>query len=603
MILTQNTMLLRFLKGSNRWFAATILFGLLRTLCSMVNPRIIQYTVDTVLGGRETILPGWLAERLEGLGGNDYLRGHLWLIAVAVILLAVFGAVFRYALHVCNTCGGESFVRSMRDQTFSHIQRLPFSWHMEHQTGDIIQRCTVDIETVKNFLSDQLSQLLNAVITLTAAMFFMFRVNVFLSVAILLTQPILLAYSAYFRGKIADQFQQCDENEGEMSTIVQENLTGVRVVRAFGRETYEQARFEVQNKKVTDAWIRLGVYLAGFWESNGLLTGVQNLFVLTAGVVLVVRGEMTLGALLAMISYNSLAGHPIRQLGRIISEMSKAGVSITRLYDIMSAQPEEDKPDALTPPMDGDIVFDHVSFSYPSCPQLLKDITFTVPAGTTLGILGGTGSGKSTLMHLLDRLYDLPQDCGTISVGGVNIADMKQEWVRSHIGMVLQEPMLFSSTLAENIGMGAAGATLTEIRAAARTAALDDTVQSFAHGYDTIVGERGVTLSGGQKQRAAIARMLLQKAPIMVFDDSLSAVDAETDAAIRSALKEEMAGSTCIQISHRISTLMHADQIIVLEHGAIVERGTHEELLQNGGLYRRIYDLQLQVQTSEEAAE
>lgn len=600
---SQTTMLLRFLKGSKRWYAATILCGLLRALCSMLNPRIIQYTVDTVIGGEDTALPAILGTYLNKIGGNDYLCSHLWLIAAAVMLLAVLGAVFRYAVHVSNTRGGEGFVRSMRDQTFSHIQRLPFSWHVSHQTGDIIQRCTVDIETVKNFLSDQLSQLVNAAITLTVAMFFMFRVSFRLSLVILLTQPILLAYSAYFGKKIAEQFQECDENEGDLSTIVQENLTGVRVVRAFGRETYEQSRFQVQNKKVTDAWVRLGVYLAGFWESNGLLTGAQNLFVLAAGVVMVVHGNMTIGALLAMISYNSLAGQPIRQLGRIISEMSKAGVSITRLYDIMSAQPEQDKPDALTPPMDGDIVFDHVSFAYPNCPPVLKDITFTVPAGTTLGILGGTGSGKSTLMHLLDRLYDLPEGCGRITIGGVDIADMKQEWVRSHIGMVLQEPMLFSDTLSENIAMGAAGATLSDIRAAARIAALDDTVRSFAHGYDTIVGERGVTLSGGQKQRAAIARMLLQKAPIMVFDDSLSAVDAETDASIRASLKSEMAGSTCIQISHRVSTLMHADQILVLENGAISELGTHEELLERGGLYRKIYDLQLSIQTSEEAAQ
>ncbi len=598
---TRTSMLFRFLRGSRRWFAAALLLGLLRSLCAMLNPRIIQYTVDSIIGGQNAPLPGGVRRLLERAGGVPWLRQHLWTIALAVVALALLGALCRYGFLLCTALAGEGFVRSMRSQTFSHIQGLPFSWHMEHQTGDIIQRCTTDIETVKNFLSDQLSSLVNCAITLIAALAFMYGVSPRLTLVILLTQPILLAYSAFFRKKIAGQFQQCDENEGELSTIVQENLTGVRVVRAFGRENYEQARFDVQNEKVTAAWVKLGVWLTAFWESNGFLTGAQSLFVLAAGVTMVVHGSMTVGALLAMVSYNTLAGQPIRQLGRIISEMSKAGVSIDRLYDIMSAQEERDSEDALTPPMNGDICFEHVNFSYPNCPQTLYDIHFTVKAGTTLGILGGTGSGKSTLMHLLDRLYDLPADCGRITVGGVDIAAMRRDWVRSHVGMVLQEPMLFSQTLAENIAMGTKDATLSDIREAARIACLDSSVDRFAKGYDTMVGERGVTLSGGQKQRAAIARMLLQKAPIMVFDDSLSAVDAETDAAIRAALREQMAEATCIQISHRVSTLMHADQILVLDHGRIAEMGTHQQLLERNGLYRQIYDVQLSISEEAEA--
>jgi ATP-binding cassette subfamily B protein len=248
--------------------------------------------------------------------------------------------------------------------------------------------------------------------------------------------------------------------------------------------------------------------------------------------------------------------------------------------------------------MDGDIVFDHVNFSYPDCPVLLKDINLTIPAGTTLGILGGTGSGKSTLVHLLNRLYDLPADCGKITIGGVDVAAMQRDWLRSHVGMVLQEPILFSNTLADNIALGAEGATLSDIREAARIACLDDTVMNtFAKGYDTEVGERGVTLSGGQKQRAAIARMLLQNTPIMVFDDSLSAVDAETDSKIRTALRSQMKNATCILISHRISTLMEADQIVVMGRGTVLEQGTHQELLAKNGLYKQIHDLQLECET------
>lgn len=586
---SKTDMIFQFLKGNKRWFVLAVILGLIQAILSMVNPRIVQYTVDGILGAAQKGTPGWL----EAFGGVDYLRSHLALIALAVIMIALLAAGCRYGFIYFNAKGGEGFVQTMRDQIFTHIQKLPFSWHMTHQTGDIIQRCTVDIEMVKTFLTEQLLNLINCTITLAAAIVFMFAVNVPLAIVVLILQPFLVFYSVYFRKRISGEFQSCDENEGVLSNIAQENLTGVRVVRAFGRERYERDRFDAQANKVRNAWVDLCKSLSWFWGGVGMLSGLQRILILCLGTIMVVRNHMTLGELLAMLSYASLAAGPVRQLGRIISEMSKAGVSVQRLYDIMSAKPEQDPPKALTPPMDGDIVFEHVSFSYPGCPKLLHDINLTIPAGTTLGILGGTGSGKSTLVHLLNRLYDLPDSCGRITIGGVDIADIKLDWVRSHVGMVLQEPMLFSSTLGENIAMAAPDATFSDIREVARMACLDDAVDSFSKGYDTIVGERGVTLSGGQKQRAAIARMLLQHTPIMVFDDSLSAVDAETDKKIRDALHTQTKDATCIMISHRVSTLMSADQIIVMGHGKILEQGTHRELLAQKGLYRRIYELQL----------
>jgi len=283
----------------------------------------------------------------------------------------------------------------------------------------------------------------------------------------------------------------------------------------------------------------------------------------------------------------------------MISEMSKAGVSIDRLCYIMNSEAEADKENACTPDMKGDIVFEHVTFGYGDA-KVLKDVSFTVPKGTTFGILGSTGSGKSTLMYLLNRLYDLPAENGRITIGGVDVADMKGEWVRSHIGMVLQEPFLFSRTIAENIGITRENMTLSDIRQAAAIACVDDAVMDFTQGYDTVVGERGVTLSGGQKQRTAIARMLTQKTPIMVFDDSLSAVDADTDARIRQALRKNLGDSTVILIAHRITTLMQADCIMVLDKGEIAEIGTHEQLMEKGGIYRRIYDMQMTLTGQEE---
>lgn len=301
---------------------------------------------------------------------------------------------------------------------------------------------------------------------------------------------------------------------------------------------------------------------------------------------------MTAGEFIAFISYNSMLIWPVRSLGRMISEMSKAGVSIERIRYIMNSQTERDKEDALTPELRGDIVFEHVTFGYGKLP-VLKDVSFRIPQGTTLGILGSTGSGKSTLMYLLNRLYDLPPENGRITIGGVDVADMKGEWLRSHIGMVLQEPFLFSRTIAENIGIAGEQISLSDIRRAAAIACVDETITEFAKGYDTVVGERGVTLSGGQKQRTAIARMLTQRTPIMVFDDSLSAVDADTDVRIRQELGKKLKDSTVILISHRVTTLMEADCILVMDQGEIMERGTHEELMEQAGVYRKIYDMQM----------
>jgi ATP-binding cassette subfamily B protein len=305
-----------------------------------------------------------------------------------------------------------------------------------------------------------------------------------------------------------------------------------------------------------------------------------------------VEGSLSDGEYIAFIAYNAQLVWPIRMLGRMISELSKAGVSIDRIAYIMDSPIEEDDPEAIDAPMDGDICFEHVSFGFENSPEILHDIHFTMKAGTTLGILGGTGSGKSTLMLLLDKMYPLSPGCGRITIGGTDIQKISTAHLRKHIGLVLQEPYLFSRTIAENISIAADGLDMDAIRSAAAAAALDETIASFAAGYDTMVGERGVTLSGGQKQRTAIARMLAKPAPILIFDDSLSAVDTETDAKIRRGIARQFGKSSVILISHRITTLSAADQILVLDRGRIVESGTHEELKQAGGLYQKIYETQ-----------
>ena len=294
------------------------------------------------------------------------------------------------------------------------------------------------------------------------------------------------------------------------------------------------------------------------------------------------------------MSYNSLLIWPVRSLGRVISEMSKAGISIERILYIMNAEEETEPEGALRPPMDRDIRFEHVSFGYGGdSGEALTDVSLEIPAGATVGILGGTGSGKSTLMYLLEKLYPLQEGCGRIMIGDTDLSDISNSYVRSQIGMVLQEPFLFSRSIEDNIAITSRSYRREDVRRASKTADLLEAVDRFPSGFETFVGERGVTLSGGQKQRTAIARMLIRKCPVMIFDDSLSAVDAETDARIRAALRKDIGEVAVILISHRITTIMHADRIAVMEKGRIVETGTHEELLALGGIYRRIYDLQM----------
>lgn len=589
---TKISLILDFLKGSKHYFVISILSAMAVTGLDMLNPQLIRTTVDSIIGSEALNLPGFVIRWIDGLGGVSYLRQNIWLIGCAIVVIALVTAVFRYLNMLFNTKGAETLVQNMRNKLFAHIQRLPFSWHMKNQTGDIIQRCTSDVDMIKNFISEQLTSIFRIVILITMSLIFMFSMNVKLALVAVCSIPIIMGYSTYFHSHIRERFTECDENEGVLSTIAQENLTGVRVVRAFGREKFEKDRFEKQNNIYTDAWMKLCRVLALFWGTGDLMSGLQIMLVVILGAVFAVNGEMTAGDYIAFISYNGMLTWPVRSLGRMISEMSKAGVSIERIRYIMNSEAEQDKPDAVTPDLRGDIEFKNVSFSYGEAP-ILQDISFKIPKGTTFGILGSTGSGKSTLMYLLNRLYDLPAENGQITIGGVDVADMKGEWVRSNIGMVLQEPFLFSRTIAENIGITKKEMNLSEIRKAAAIACVDESITEFSKGYDTIVGERGVTLSGGQKQRTAIARMLTQETPIMVFDDSLSAVDADTDVRIRQELRRNLGDSTVILIAHRVTTLMQADCIMVMDKGKIVEIGTHEELMNNNGTYRKIYDMQM----------
>ena len=377
-----------FLRGSKMFFFIGMISAAVTALADMVIPQIIRITVDNILPGAEPE-PGSAAKILtDAAGGLGYLAANLWIPALAVIVVSLFKVGSQYTFRVFNTKGSETLVKTMRDSLFKHIEKLPFSWHMQNKTGDIIQRCTSDIDTLKNFVSEQMTSVLRVVIMLVLSMVFMFSMNPLLTVISLIPMPIIIGYSFLFHRKIGAGFLECDENEGKLSAMAQENLTGVRVVRAFGREKYECDRFEKHNAHYTSLWEHLARVMSRFWSSADILSGLQVMFVVVFGAFFCTKGMMLPGEYIAFISYNSMLVWPVRTLGRMISEMSKAGVSTERIRQIMTAPTEQDRPNAVCPDMRADIVFDHVDFAYEGHPQMLKDVSFTVKAGTTLGILG-----------------------------------------------------------------------------------------------------------------------------------------------------------------------------------------------------------------------
>ena len=589
-------LIFRFLNPCLPLMLTGLFFSAMITVCQAFIPQVIRISVDGVLGSDLSKIPEWVKAFLSEETIRENPGKMLTIAAFAVILLAAINIAANYYSKVFAAKGSESFVKGMRDQLYDHIQKLPYSWHVKNQTGDIIQRCTSDVDVVRNFVTNQLMEVFRIIFLIVFYMVIMFSMNVKISLIAVSFFPIVILYSGYFFSKIAQHFQEADEAEGILSSVVQENLTGVRVVRAFGRESFERKRFDEKNERFAGLWIYLGKFLSLYWSIGDLITGIQILTVICMGVLFTVDGNLTVGEFIAFVSYNSSMAWPVRSLGRIISEMSKAGVSIDRIAYILDEKEEEDRPGVTKPAINKDIVFDNVNFKYEEGAAVLKDVSFTVPAGKTFAILGNTGSGKSTLVHLLNRLYDLPDGCGKITIGGVDIRDIDRQYLRSQIGMVLQEPFLYSGSIKENVGITRESSAFDDIREACEIACVDSAIDSFTDGYETIVGERGVTLSGGQKQRVAIARMLVEHTPVMIFDDSLSAVDAQTDAMIREALKKRMAGTTVILIAHRITTLMQADCIMVLEDGAVAEMGSHEQLMEHHGIYRRIYDIQMNTQ-------
>ena len=583
------SLLSSLLKGQRLSLAVMLLCMAFISLLAFFPQQIIRYTVDVVLAGGPSFLPVFLENMIRTLGGNTVL-GCLAVSALAMVAVALVNSLFTYLRSKLSADVAENIAYALRTRLYDHIQRLPYARLLSFGTGDLLQRCTSDVETVRKFVSVQIMEMLRALCLVVCAIFIMWPMSHTMTLISLSTVPLLLFFSYFYFVLAKKNFLHAEQAESDMSVALQENLTGVRVVRAFAAQRQEEAKFDAASARFRDLSQKLTYIMSYYWSLSDLMIYAQVILTVCLGTKFALSGTLTIGTVITFSSYVTVLLWPVRQMGRILADLGKTSVALNRIQDILSTPIEEDLPQESTPNISGNIVFDHVNFSYQDGKPVLQDISFSVSAGQTVAVLGATGSGKTTLMLLLQRLYD--PTGGRILFDDTPSVNIRRAYLRQHVGIVLQEPFLYSRSVFDNIAITQPHSAAADVQAVSKMASLHDSVLSFEQGYQTMVGERGVTLSGGQKQRVAIARMLLQRTPVMIFDDSLSALDSETDAAIRAALSQRREKATTFIISHRVNSVFQADQIIVLDHGRIIESGTHQSLLEKGGLYAKLWRLQ-----------
>lgn len=587
----------KFMKGNKHIYFLSIVSIILATFFTILGPLLIRLTIDSIIGN-EPINKEMLIKLVNFIGGKEYLKSNIWIIGLILIGLTALRGLFLYLKNTLSSKASEDTAKTIREEMYDHIQRLPYEYHVNADTGDLIQRCSSDVETIRRFLAVQLVEIGGAIFTLAFVSYVMFNLNVKLAFVSMAAVPFIFIFAFIFFSKIQKVFLETDEAEAELSTVLQENLTGIRVVKAFARQDYEIKKFNEKNETFKYYICKITRLMAWYWSISDLICMLQIGAVVILGSMWAANGELSLGTLVVFITYEGMLLWPVRQMGRILTDMGKAIVSVNRIEEILNEPIEIAEENFQKPNIVGNVSFEDVYFEYESGKPVLKGVSFDVKKGETIAILGPTGSGKSSLVHLLPRLYEY--NMGSIKIDGIELKNIDKKWVRKNIGLVLQEPFLFAKTVKENIKIANSKLEDRKVYEAAKIASIHEDIVSFDKGYDTPVGERGVSLSGGQKQRIAIARTIINECPIVVFDDSLSAVDTETDVAIREALNKRKNKSTTFIISHRISTVMEADEIIVIDKGKIVQKGTHESLIKQEGLYKRVYNIQNSIDENDE---
>ncbi len=566
---------MRFLKSYWLMLVGMFLSLLVATGATLVVPRMAQTIIDKGITQRSGSLVLWLS--------------------LVMVLFAIVTALFQFAQGALGARVAHGSAYDMRNELYAKIQSLSFSYHDRAQTGQLLTRATSDVETVQRFVGQGGIMLLSAVFMMAGSLVLLFVADWRLALIMVVVIPVTFVIFGSFSRRAMPLFKQVQQRLGNLNTVLQENLAGVRVVKAFVREEYETKRYEGVNREFYDLNIQVNKLLSLAFPSIFGISNMATLLVYWIGGNQVISETLTIGQLVAFTNYVMMAFFPVMMIGMLVSFLSSAAASAERVFEILDVRSEvAEKPDARPlPPISGRVAFENVTFRYyESGEPVLKEVSFVAEPGQAIALLGATGSGKSTIINLIPRFYDVSE--GRVTLDGYDVRDLKLDSLRAQIGIVLQESTLFEGTIRENIAFGRSDASLEEIIEVAKAAEAHDFITSFPDGYESHVGERGVTLSGGQKQRIAIARALLLNPKILILDDATSSVDLATEYRIQKALQLLMKGRTSFVIAQRIATVLNADQILVLDKGEIVARGVHEELLEGSEIYAQIYSSQLQ---------
>ncbi len=595
---TFHTHLWALTRGYRHHFAGAVVALALASLLLLSVPLIAKYALDVVMeDGLASGIPG-LAGLAERLAPEHPLLGYLSLSGVLVVLVTLAAGGFHYVRGRLTAHASEGLIRRLRNSVHRHVEHLPAPWHDGMDTGDVVQRCSSDVETLRVFFSGDIVEIGRAVTLVTVLLPLMFWLDWALALVAVTLMPIIFGCAWVFFRRVQHVFKATDEAEAELTACLQENLTGIRVVRAFSRQPYEVERFGGYNARFRERYQRLISLMAVFWSGSDLLCSAQIGLVLIVGGHFVAEGRLTVGDLFAFLTWVAMVIFPIRQLGRILTDAGKATVARVRLAELLDAPLEAPIPalanettpvvpaPAAPPSWNGAIEARGLTFAYPGGAPVLSDLSFRVEPGQTLGLVGPPGAGKSTLVRLLLGFYEPPP--GTLFIDDVPVEHVDRAALRAQLAVVLQEPFLYSRSLEENLRIGRDDAEAVSLTAAVDDAALTETLASFPEGLDTRIGERGVNLSGGQRQRLALARALLRRPAVLILDDSLSAVDAHTEAHVLARLAKRRGRQTTVIIAHRLSAVRDADLILVLGEGRILQQGRHGELAAADGAYREL---------------
>jgi ATP-binding cassette, subfamily B, bacterial len=558
------------------------------SVTDLLEPWPLKIVFDYVFGSKK--MPDWLATVVAPIGSDKF--SILNFAVLAVLVIAVFGAVSSYFEKYLTTSVGQWVMHDLRRVLYSHIQRLSLSYHDQKRTGDLISRCTTDIDAVQSLISQVLLGMLVNVLTLVGMMLVMLYLNWAFTVIALMVAPALFFVVYHYTHRIKNASRALRRQEGEVVSVLEEVLSSIRVVKAFAREDYEQKRFERESRESVEKALRARNFKAKLPPIVEIIVACGTCLVLWYGARLVLAGSLTGGELLVFLLYLGKMYKPMRELSKMTDTISKADVGWERIREVLENETQvRDLPGAKRAPrFKGKIEFEHVRFAYNGNGAVLEDLSLDIKPGQMVALVGPTGAGKTTIVSLLPRFYET--NGGRIRIDGIDIRKFKQKSLREQISFVLQETLLFRATVAQNIAYGKPQASHEEIVRAARLANADEFIDRMADGYDTMIGERGVTLSGGQRQRITIARAIIRDSPILILDEPSAGLDAASEKLVFDALDKLMEGKTSIVIAHRLATVRRADVIFVIDGGRVVEQGTHEELLDQGGLYSHLYELQ-----------